>query len=208
MTVSLAKPKKKIVVGLGNPGKAYQRNRHNLGFMVINALAQRQHLTFSKVPKSYQWTAYTIEEPSVTCILAQPLTYMNNSGHAVLRLLNDCAGELEQLLVVVDDIDLPLGRIRLRPHGSDGGHRGLRSIIAQLGSNNFARLRLGIGPQGSDQPAEEFVLSDFRPEEYGLLQTIITTAADCVQEWVINDIIPVMNKYNALDFTKSATVEA
>lgn len=198
----------KIVVGLGNPGKAYRYNRHNLGAMVVESMAAERQLSFQPLSKIYRWANLPLEREGLHGVLCIPETFMNQSGVAVRRILADFQAGIESLLIVVDDIDLPLGRLRLRPKGSAGGHRGLASIIQQIGSADFARLRLGIGPQGVNQPAEEFVLSDFRPAEQELVQQVISAAAQCILDWIIYGSKTAMNKYNALHLASPVKAEA
>lgn len=206
MSQSALEPK--IVIGLGNPGKTYRYNRHNLGAMAVEALATQRRVSFQTVSRLYRWAIFQAPEMAGHCVLCLPETFMNQSGIAVRRILTDFQADSQSLLIVVDDIDLPLGRLRLRPKGSAGGHRGLASIIEQLGTANFARLRLGIGPQGINQPAEEFVLSDFRPAERELVDQIIAVATHCILDWATTDLRTVMNKYNALNLVTQVDAEA
>jgi PTH1 family peptidyl-tRNA hydrolase len=182
----------KIVVGLGNPGREYADTRHNLGFMVVDELARR----FSASEGRSRFRSVLIEafDQDQKIALAKPQTYMNLSGSAVRELVHWYKSPLADLLVVVDDIDLPFSAMRLRPKGGSGGHNGLKSIIAELGTEEFARLRIGIG-RGPGHATRQ-VLTRFSQEEVRLLPEIIRTAVDCVLEWERGGIISAMNRCN------------
>lgn len=180
----------RIVLGLGNPGREYEETRHNVGYRVVEELARRIKATFSKAP--YNALVAEGRLRNRTFLLVKPLTYMNNSGEVIPAL----RPELDRLLVVVDDFALDLGRLRLRPKGSDGGHNGLASLIAALGSQEFARLRIGIGkaPKGW----RDYVLSPFAPQERPVIDQAIQRAADCVTTWALEGIQNAMNKFNVV----------
>jgi len=164
----------KAVLGLGNPGTFYSETRHNLGFRVLERIAGRFRKRFRKEEGRYQW----VEIPG-EIFLFKPLTYVNRSGFAVREIVHQHQIQLEDLLVVCDDCDLKFGRIRLRKGGSAGGHHGLESIIEQLKTESFPRVRIGIGrPQG--ESLEEYVLKEFNSEEKREIEEVLTRAADAV----------------------------
>lgn len=181
-----------IIIGLGNPGRNYANTRHNLGFMVVDELARRAGVTSGR--KRFRSELADAQLPAGKAILVKPQTYMNESGHAVREIRNWYRADLDRILVVVDDLDLPFGQLRLRPSGSAGGHNGLRSIIAQLGTQEFPRLRMGIG-RGPNQ-AEAHVLSHFAPSEQQHLPVFIDAAADAVELWMREGIVQAMNEIN------------
>lgn len=181
-----------MVVGLGNPGGRYENTRHNIGFMVVRAIAAQFHLHFRRSKHRAELASGTVE--GVPVLLALPTTYMNESGNAVRRLVQYYRVPLPQLLVVCDDIDLPFGTLRLRPSGSSGGHRGLKSIIAALGSEEFARLRVGVGrPEAS---AVGHVLGPFSRDEAALVPALVNTSADAALAWLEGDVTATMNRFN------------
>jgi len=183
----------KIVVGLGNPGADYQRTPHNLGFRVVDTLAARWRVRFRAGPGSFWWTTASARRNTV---LVEPTTYMNRSGEAVLTVIDRSKTPLEDLLVVCDDLQLPFGKIRLRRQGSDGGHKGLESIIYHLQSEDFARLRIGIG--GGENPEQwvEQVLSPFSEAQETEVAGIIKTAVQAVECWIQDGIEAAMNRFN------------
>jgi len=181
-----------IIIGLGNPGRNYANTRHNLGFMVVDELARRAGVTSGR--KRFRSELADAQLPAGKAILVKPQTYMNESGHAVREIRNWYRADLDRILVVVDDLDLPFGQLRLRPSGSAGGHNGLRSIIAQLGTQEFPRLRMGIG-RGPNQ-AKAHVLSHFAPSEQQHLPVFIDAAADAVELWMREGIVQAMNEIN------------
>jgi PTH1 family peptidyl-tRNA hydrolase len=181
-----------LVVGLGNPGSQYARSRHNIGFLVVEAIAEREGLRFKGSRQRADVARGEIH--GVSILLAQPLTYMNESGLAVSTLLHYYKIPRERLLVVCDDIDLPFGTLRLRPSGSSGGNGGLKSVIQQLGSEQFARLRVGVERPRSS--AVGHVLGEFAPEQARVLPSLIDTAADAVTAAVESGIQTAMNRYN------------
>jgi peptidyl-tRNA hydrolase, PTH1 family len=185
-------PQLRIVVGLGNPGGRYENTRHNVGFMVIRAIAARFDLHFRRSKHRAELASGTVE--GVPVLLALPITYVNESGNAVRRLLQYYRVPLSQLLVVCDDIDLPFGTLRLRPGGSSGGHKGLKSIIEALGNEEFARLRVGVGrPEAS---AVGHVLGPFSRDEAALLPALVDTSADAALAWLEGDMKAAMNRFN------------
>jgi PTH1 family peptidyl-tRNA hydrolase len=183
-----------LFIGLGNPGREYQNNRHNFGFMLIDRIAVRINARGLKVQSKAIVTSGIYEDRKL--ILAKPQTYMNLSGQSIQGLANFYKLPLENLLVAHDDLDIPFGTIRMRPGGGPGGQKGVASTIVQLGTKDFARLRLGIGrPPGKMDPAA-YVLQDFSREEAKILSEVIDRAADAALEFVVNGLDKAMNKYN------------
>ena len=183
-----------LIVGLGNPGARYVRNRHNVGFQIVELLAARHQLSFARGQGKALVAQGAIAGQRV--MLAKPQGYMNASGEAVRALLNFYKLERERLIVVYDDLDLPFGRLRLRPDGSAGGQNGVRSIIHALGDDRFARLRVGIGrPPGRMDPAA-YVLQDFSTEQEAEMAILRQEAADALECWLREGIMHAMNRYN------------
>ena len=184
----------KLIVGLGNPGKKYQKTRHNLGFLVIDRLAQQNHIEIDKRLCDAlvgEWMS-----SGETIVLAKPQSFMNRSGEAVTELLAEYRGTAADLVVVYDDLDLPLGRIRIRPRGSAGGHRGILSIQEHLAGTPFCRVRVGIGrpPEGTD--AVDYVLEPFTAVEQDSLSEIIERAAASVECILTEGVEPAMGRFN------------
>jgi PTH1 family peptidyl-tRNA hydrolase len=181
-----------LIVGLGNPGAKYAKTRHNIGFDVVNRFAQRLGLRFHS-SKHRADTARGMVG-SVPVLLALPQTFMNESGQAVTRLQSYFRVPLARTLIVCDDFELPFGTIRLRPKGTSGGQKGLRSIIDALGSEEFPRLRLGVGrPQGS---AIGHVLGEFPPEQLAAVPALADIACDAIYALIERGIEPAMNDFN------------
>jgi PTH1 family peptidyl-tRNA hydrolase len=185
---------KYLIVGLGNPGREYAFNRHNVGFMAVSRLAVRHHTAFTRRQGKSLVTSLRLDEKQV--ILAKPQTYMNLSGQAVQSLVKFYDVELAQTLVCYDDIDLPVGALRLRPDGGAGGQNGVKSIIEQLGTQNFPRLRLGIGrPPGRMDPAA-YVLQDFKEPDDAIMEQTVDKAVEAVETFVKDGLTTAMNKFN------------
>jgi PTH1 family peptidyl-tRNA hydrolase len=184
----------KIVVGLGNPGKQYEGTRHNVGWMVLDRLAERAGMS-GRVKARDAAAVMRGRHGDQELLLVKPTTYMNLSGLAVRKVLARERAPLEDLLVVVDDFALPLGRLRLREEGSAGGHNGLRSIIGEMGTQRFARLRVGIGDPG--RSAVDHVLSRFAPAEETDLDRVLSAAADAVEDWMRDGPARAANRWNA-----------
>ncbi|HQA68902.1 MAG TPA: aminoacyl-tRNA hydrolase [Aggregatilineales bacterium] len=183
-----------LIVGLGNPGREYQHNRHNIGFQVVDYLAARHGLSFTRMQEGAAVATGRIAGQSV--VLAKPQKYMNRSGGPVGSLLRFYKIPLDRLLVIFDDLDLPPGTIRLRPFGGAGGQKGMRDIIERLGSEDFARLRIGIGrPPGRMDPAA-YVLQDFGADELPIMRETIDRAADAVETWLREGIDIAMTRHN------------
>ncbi len=188
-----AEPVEKLIVGLGNPGRQYARNRHNVGFQCLDRLAQIHGLSFAQRRARASLASGKIADARV--VLAKPLTYMNLSGQAVGQLVRFYKLPLAHLLVIYDDLDLPLGTIRLRPEGGSGGLKGMRSVIEALGSQNFPRLRVGIG-RPPDNEAVSYVLSDFTTEEQSALESVYEKVVAAVELFLREGIEAAMNAYN------------
>jgi PTH1 family peptidyl-tRNA hydrolase len=185
-----------LILGLGNPGREYARTRHNAGFMVLERLADRWRAQFA-IKKKFHARVALVERDGFKALLAGPETFMNASGEAAQALANFYQVAPERMLVIVDDADLPLGEIRLRPRGSSGGHHGLESIEQHLGTREFPRLRIGIGRQETgEREITDYVLSKFRPAESELLEKALTRAADQVECWFRDGIQLAMNRFN------------
>jgi PTH1 family peptidyl-tRNA hydrolase len=186
----------KVIVGLGNPGPKYAETRHNAGFAVIHELARR----WSAEGKNDARFNAMLAETRVgfeKVLLVQPLTYMNLSGRSVQSLVNFYKVPVEELVVVSDDVDLPVGALRLRKKGSSGGQKGMQSIIDHLSSADFPRVRLGVGARPAQWQMEDWVLSRFAPEEQKEFDAAVVSAADAVELWVRrNDFDLAMNRYN------------
>ncbi|MGD8244985.1 MAG: aminoacyl-tRNA hydrolase [Anaerolineae bacterium] len=183
-----------LVVGLGNPGPKYAGNRHNVGFRCVERFASAHRLSFDRRQKRASLALGTVFQRSI--ILAKPCTFMNRSGQAVAAIARFYRVPLERLLVVFDDLDLPLGTMRMRPSGGSGGHRGMRSIISQVGGQGFARLRIGIGrPPGRMNPAD-FVLQDFSTEEEPVVDAVLERCVAAVEVWLRDGIRVAMDLHN------------
>jgi PTH1 family peptidyl-tRNA hydrolase len=185
----------KVIVGLGNPGQEYSDTRHNLGFTVAEEIARRHGVKFRN---SSKWKARTAKIVDIGdgLLLAQPMTFMNLSGWAVRDIAAFHKLAPADVLVVVDDADLPLGRLRIRAKGSAGGHNGLKSIIHELGTDAFPRLRIGVGRQAGE--LKSHVLGRFSDEEQAHVDASVKRAADAAELFAIEDILTVMNRYNPI----------
>lgn len=188
----------KLIVGLGNPGRGYMSNRHNVGFHCIDYLAKQHNISVRE--RGLRLRALlakygTGEVAQTPVVLAKPRTYMNLSGRAVSRLVHRFGVPLEDLIVIYDDMDLPLGKIRIRAAGSAGGHKGMASIINSLKSEEFARIRFGIGrPETGDEASH--VLSDFTAAERATVKEMLALAADATYCILSQGIESAMNRYN------------
>ena len=185
----------KLVVGLGNPGRKYAGTRHNVGYEVLAELA-RQYST-SKPRSKFHGEVVEASIAAAPVLLLCPHTYMNNSGQSVLAARDFYKLSDEDLLIVCDDFNLPLGKLRFRAKGSSGGQKGLQDIIRRLGTEVLARLRIGIGPPATGWDVADFVLSRFRDEETAIAAETITRAAEASAVWVREGIQNCMNRYNA-----------
>ena len=183
----------KLIVGLGNPGAEYEKTRHNAGWMVLDAFARKFRIDLDRHEKSAMTGTGRVAGGSV--MVAKPLTYMNLSGDAVRLLVNAYVDSTTDLMVVFDDIDLPLGKLRIKPNGSAGTHNGMRSIIAELKSENFPRLRVGIGGPGEAR-LRDHVLDAFTSEEQPVVDQAIARAVDALVLFCRGDLRRAMNEFN------------
>jgi len=192
----------KLIVGLGNPGRIYAHNRHNIGFMCLNHFAKTQGIRFDK--KQGQARTGAGEVAGNKLVAARPQTHMNLSGQAVSRLVKKFKISLDDLIVIHDDLDLPLGKIRIGKGSSSGGHKGIDSIITHLGGTAFLRIRVGIGrpaiveDPGKDKEAEiiDYVLSDFTPDEKKTVTQVIPKVGEAILCLLNEGLTAAMNKYN------------
>jgi PTH1 family peptidyl-tRNA hydrolase len=186
----------RVIVGLGNPGREYRETRHNVGFMVVDEIARRHNLTLAMAPSQIPDAMIAKKFGGDAVLVAKPLTFMNNSGEAVAALARYYDVPIGDLLVVIDEVALPFGRLRARARGSAGGHNGLKSVIAQLGTTEFARLRLGVGRGDARRDLADHVLSKFEADERSALGEFIARAADAAEMFAAEGIEKVMKKYN------------
>jgi PTH1 family peptidyl-tRNA hydrolase len=190
----------KLIVGLGNPGKVYAHNRHNVGFRCLNYFAKLHSIRFDH--RQCRAKIGIGEIRGKKLLLAKPRTFVNLSGKSVACLVHKHEIPLTELLVIYDDLDLPLGKIRLRQSGGSGGHKGMNSIISALGSEGFSRIRVGIGrPQVEEKSMSEdaivnYVLSDFSPQEEAIIKPVIVTVAEAIDCFLNQGIEAAMSKFN------------
>lgn len=184
----------RLIIGLGNPGPQYKKNRHNVGFQCLNALAQAHGLTFTSFKAKAHIARGVIADHSA--ILAKPITFVNESGQAARELMACLGCEPKDILVVHDDLDLPLGKIRLRAGGSAAGHKGVQSIIEALGTEEFPRLRIGIGRPPTKEGVVDYVLSDFSEEEWAVMERAYDEAVAAIETFLQLGIEEAMNRHN------------
>ncbi len=184
----------KIIVGLGNPGKQYENTRHNLGYMALDKISEKLNIKVNKERMAGLVGTGKYKDEKV--LLVKPLTYMNLSGNCVVRVLNYYKEKEANLIVIYDDIDIAVGKIRIKKNGKPGTHNGMRDITSKLGTEEFARVRVGSGKPIYDQDLAEYVLSGFRAEEMADIDKATTNACDAVIEILENGIESAMNKYN------------
>ncbi len=197
LVVGLGNPDMKLVVGLGNPGKKYEHTRHNVGFAAVDLVADRHHLVWESAPRGID--ALSVKWQSGGAVLAKPLTYMNLSGQAIVGLLQFYKIDAPDLLVIVDEAQLETGRLRARPSGSAGGHNGLKSIIAALGTEAFPRLRIGVGRGDARRDLADHVLGKIEAAERPTIEEAVKRAADAAEMFVSDGILAVMNTFNRKD---------
>jgi PTH1 family peptidyl-tRNA hydrolase len=183
-----------LIIGLGNPGRQYVDNRHNIGFILVSRLAERLGVTFSRMESNALVTKGDYKGRRI--ILAKPQTYMNLSGQPVNSLVNFYKFPLENLLIIYDDVDLPLEALRLRPGGGSSGHKGMKSIIERLGTQDFPRMRLGIGRPPGRKGAANYVLKNFSKDETEFLPEILERSVNAVLTFVTEGLETAMNQYN------------
>ncbi len=182
------------VIGLGNPGRRYAKTRHNVGFSFVQGLARRWDVKLKK--RKFGARIAEVERDEDTLVLAQPQTYMNQSGVAVMAILKGYRIGPENIVVVYDDIDIPLGQIRVRKDGSAGTHKGMRSVIEEIGTRAFARIRVGIGPVSEEEEATRFVLSPFAEEESQIFKKSLAKAGEALDMIIAGRIDQAMNEFN------------
>lgn len=187
-----------LLAGLGNPGREYRNNRHNTGFMVIDQIAEELGLRLTRYESKALFTKG--EYSGKRIYLAKPQTFMNLSGQAVSALVRYYKVPLEQLLVIYDDVDLPLGSLRLRGSGGSGGQKGMQSIITSLGSNAFPRLRIGVGRPPGRMDTASYILQDFSVGEKEFVAQVLERAARAALSFIQHGLEDTMNQFNALSF--------
>lgn len=201
--MSGANDERKLIVGLGNPGRKYDNTRHNVGFEVIASLARR--FSCERPKARFSGEAVEARIDGARTILLYPLTYMNRSGRSVREACDFYKLPASSVLVICDDMNLPLGRLRFRPKGSAGGQKGLKDIIHQLGTEEIQRLRVGVGTPPPNWKASDFVLSRFHGDELDIIRDACDRAVDGVRCWLTDGISEAMNRFNAESTGKSKT---
>jgi peptidyl-tRNA hydrolase, PTH1 family len=185
----------KLIVGLGNPGKPYEGTRHNIGFEVIESLANKFSIRLDSAKFKGLYGVGSVNGEKL--LLLKPLTYMNLSGESIRAVMDYYQIEKENLVVIYDDLDLPVGRIRLRQKGSAGGHNGIKSTISHLGTQEFNRIRVGIDRPRNGMSISDYVLSRFTKEEQEEMKKVVITCSDAIENWLENPFLQVMNRYNS-----------
>ena len=195
--------KKILVAGLGNPGRKYKETRHNVGFWVVDRLAEQASLAYKEegVPPKYQLADTHLWGQKV--FLLKPMEYMNRSGGPIKRVASYYEIVPEDILVVHDDLDVSLGRLKFVRSGGHGGHNGIRSIIEGLGTRNFPRLKIGIGRPPQNVPADRYVLSRFSPQERNVIEEVVELSVKGIEEFIRNGIDSAMNKFNGIEVAPS-----
>lgn len=186
----------KIIVGLGNPGKEYENTRHNSGFLAVDQIADQLHLSFQQ--EKWQAMIAQTKKDGETILLVKPLTYMNLSGNSVGQIMKFYKADVQDLLVIHDDMDLPIGSVRIRESGSDGGQKGMRHIIQVLGTNQINRIRIGVGHSAARQHdlVPDWVLSPVSKQDQEIFQKTLQIARDAAIMWLDQPMGKVMSKYN------------
>ncbi|WP_066301957.1 aminoacyl-tRNA hydrolase [Bacillus sp. FJAT-29937] len=184
----------KLIVGLGNPGKQYEKTRHNIGFEVIDALSEKFNIPLDQAKFQGVYGVGHVNGEKV--YLLKPLTYMNLSGESIVPLMDYFEIDNDELVVIYDDLDLPVGKIRLRQKGSAGGHNGIKSTIAHLGSQEFNRIRVGIDRPPSGMKVPDYVLGRFSKEEQEQMGEVIKRCSDACEEWISKPFLQIMNEFN------------
>lgn len=184
----------KLIVGLGNPGKQYEHTRHNIGFDVIEKLSENISIPLDQAKFRGLYGMKNIGGEKV--ILLKPLTYMNLSGESIRAIMDYFQIENEELLVIYDDLDLPVGKIRLRERGSAGGHNGIKSTIAHIGNQEFKRIRVGIDRPKNGMQITDYVLGRFSKDEQEVMNLVINKCADACEAWLKQPFLQVMNEFN------------
>ena len=184
----------KCIVGLGNPGRKYRKTRHNIGFMVIDELLKRHNWKLNKSKFNGDYAVEHLHGEKI--MLLKPQTYMNLSGEAVRPLADYYNIKVQDILVIYDDLDLPVGKVRLRQKGGHGGHNGIRSCLSHLEEKDFKRLRLGIGRPTTPIPVVDYVLSKFPKSDHEAVNSSINKASDACESWLEESFDKVMNEFN------------
>lgn len=184
----------KMIIGLGNPGKQYEKTRHNIGFRVIDEMCGR--LNAPPMQLKFNGVHTVIYRPEGKVMLVKPLTYMNLSGECIRPLMDYFDVEIDEIIVIYDDLDFSPGEMRLRQKGSAGGHNGMKSLIAHLGTDKFNRVRMGIGRPISGMKVSDYVLSSFSKEEAPLIEDTIKKSADACEAWIEKPFSDIMNQFN------------
>jgi len=185
-----------LIVGLGNPGREYRETRHNVGFMLLDRLTVKLNARFTRLQSKALVASANYQERKI--ILAKPQTFMNLSGQSVQGLMHFYKLPLENLLVAHDDLDLPVGTIRIRPDGGSAGQKGMTSILERFGTDEFPRLRLGIGRPPGQMQAPDYVLQDFSNADLTFISETLNRAVEAVLTWVTEGLDAAMNKYNGI----------
>ncbi len=194
----------KLIVGLGNPGAAYRRTRHNVGFMVTDRLAHKHQISYDNRKFKSVFGLGRIDGRRV--ILAKPMTFMNLSGPSVRDLAHFFSLDKENLLVIHDDIDLVFGKIKIKQKGGDGGHNGIRSLVEAFGSGEFARIRIGIGRPATKQDVKGYVLNSFDARQKAVLDEVITMAQDAAETLLFKGLLETMNRFHGRTISQSNNV--
>jgi PTH1 family peptidyl-tRNA hydrolase len=187
-----------VFIGLGNIGDEYSSTKHNAGFWVVNELAKRMNIAFKPGKGDYVYA----EDRNKNIVLVKPTTGMNRSGLAVRQVLDNWNIDLEDLYLIIDDVDLSLGTLRIRPSGGDGCHRGMESVIYQLNENKFPRIRFGIKADDHTRPAEKYVLKPFRKQDQQLAEEMVLRTADAIFSILNNGLNRTMSEFNRIDKTE------
>ena len=187
-----------VFVGLGNIGDNYSSTKHNAGFWVVNELAKRMNIAFKPGKGDYVFAENTQND----LLLVKPTTGMNRSGLAVRQVLDKWNIDIEDLYLIIDDVDLNLGTIRIRPSGGDGCHRGMESVIYQLSENKFPRIRFGIKADDHKRPAEKYVLQPFRKQDHQLAEDMVHRTADAIYSILSNGLSRTMSEFNRIEKTE------
>ncbi len=184
----------KMIIGLGNPGKPYEHTRHNIGFDVVDELANRFNSPLTQMKFKGMYTV--IHQPEGKVLLVKPLTYMNLSGECIVPLMDYYDISEDQIVVIYDDLDLAVGKLRLRQKGSAGGHNGIKSIIQHLGTQEFNRIRVGVDRPPAGMKVPDYVLSKFSTDEKPLMDEALKKSADACEKWLTSPFLEVMNRFN------------
>lgn len=184
------------IIGIGNPGNRYALNRHNVGFQFLDNFSEKKSLIFKASKHNFYYAEGEIDNKPF--VLVKPTTYVNNTGLAVLDVLSSYSLSLQDLMIVVDDVNIPIGQIRIRKSGSDGGHNGLSSIIYHLNSAEFVRLRIGIGSEKLSYNLPEYVLSDFSKSEFNELEKVFDNCIILIEDFIKDGFQKMLNSYSRL----------